>query len=453
MKYSHTTETANVFKKRVGVVADDITGANDIGITFTKGGYSSAVFPLTVLESSTITADEVEGLDVIIIDTDSRFDKAGSAAGKVRKALDILKSISCDVYFNKTCSVFRGNIGAEFDAMQDALGISCSMVIAGFPQNGRTTIDGIHYVNGTLLSETQFKNDPIHPMKVSSLKEIISGQSARNISNITVSVLDQGIAAVIDEIVRMKEQSTYIIFDIRDQKDLALVAEAVKGEMNICGSSAIGEELPRVYNRGVSLTPITVKSDQKIFDTNGVLLIAGSLTDQTRDQISYMKRNGCAAFEFHTELIFNDDDLMQEIENIAAAASEQIGNGCDVLIHTSQSADKVENTRLIGQVYGMPNAMTGKKISSSLCRITALIKRRTGFRKLVVAGGDTSAAIAGGLGVRKMSIAEEIAPGVPNMFGYAKDEILLMVLKSGSFGQEDFLQQAAASLRKLEVSE
>jgi 3-dehydrotetronate 4-kinase len=453
MKYSNKAETTDVIKKRVGVVADDITGANDIGLTFTKGGYSSAVFPLTALESSTITADEVEGLDVVIIDTDSRFDRAITAADKVLRALDILKSIPCDVYFNKTCSVFRGNIGAEFDAMQDALGISCSMVIAGFPHNGRTTIDGIHYVNGILLSETQFKNDPIHPMKVSSLREIISGQSDKNISNISVSILDQGISAVVDEMMRLKEQSAYIVFDIRDQKDLALVAEAVKGEMNICGSSAIGEELPRAYNRGVPLTPITVQQDKRIADPCGVLLIAGSLTEQTREQVSYMRDLNHTVLEFHTELIFVEEDLVHEIERIVAAASEKIAKGYDALIHTSQSEDKIENTRIIGQVYGMSNTMIGKRISSSLFRITNLIRKRTGFRKLVVAGGDTSAAISGGLGVRKMLIAREVAPGVPNMFGIAKDETLLMVLKSGSFGQGDFLQQASAGLRNLGDSE
>lgn len=444
--------TTRILKKRVGVVADDITGANDIGITFTKGGYASAVFPLTALEHTAIKAEEVDGLDVIIIDTDSRFDRADTAADKVRNALNILKSISCDVYFNKTCSVFRGNIGAEFDAMQDVLGISCSMVIAAFPQNGRTTVEGIHYVNGVQLSDTQFRNDPIHPMKVSSLKEIIAGQSERSISNVTISVLDKGLAAVEEEIKRLKEFSAYIIFDIRNQQDLALVAEAVKSELNICGSSAIGEEFPKAYNRGQAVPPERVKHNQRITDSCGVLLISGSLTDQTRDQISYMKSINCAVFEFHTELIFNESDLTQEIEDIAAKASELIAGGNDVLIYTSYTAGRVENTRIIGQVYGMSNKMTGKRISASLFRITELIKKRTGFRKLVVAGGDTSAAIAGGLKVRKMLIVREVSPGIPSMFGFTKEETLLLVLKSGSFGKEDFLQQAADSLRDMEGS-
>ena len=99
---------------RVGVAADDITGANDIGICFANGGYRSAVFPLELIRDRDLQK-EARGLDVIIIDTDSRFDDPGTAAAKVAAATQLLKELSCDRYFNKTCSVFRGNIGAEFD--------------------------------------------------------------------------------------------------------------------------------------------------------------------------------------------------------------------------------------------------------------------------------------------------------------------------------------------------
>ena len=96
-------------KKRIGVVADDVTGANDIGVMFRKGGYRSAVFPLCLL-SLCDWKKECEELDVIIIDTDSRFDNPKTAAGKVAQAAALLQELPCDRYFKKTCSVFRGNI-------------------------------------------------------------------------------------------------------------------------------------------------------------------------------------------------------------------------------------------------------------------------------------------------------------------------------------------------------
>ena len=129
-------------RKRVGVVADDVTGANDIGIMFSKGGYRSAVFPLELIGRCDLKK-EAEGMDVIIIDTDSRFDTPETAKKKVHRATELLASLPCDMYHNKTCSVFRGNIGAEFDEMQDVLGVSCSMVILRFPANGKIPSSGM----------------------------------------------------------------------------------------------------------------------------------------------------------------------------------------------------------------------------------------------------------------------------------------------------------------------
>lgn len=43
-------------------------------------------------------------------------------------------------YIDKQCSVFRGNIGAEFDAMLDELQEEFAVVVLGFPDNGRTTL-------------------------------------------------------------------------------------------------------------------------------------------------------------------------------------------------------------------------------------------------------------------------------------------------------------------------
>ena len=287
-------------RKRVGVVADDVTGANDIGIMFVKGGYRSAVFPLELIESCDLKK-EAEGLDAIIIDTDSRFDAPETAKEKVRRATELLASLPCDMYHNKTCSVFRGNIGAEFDEMQDVLGVSCSMVVLGFPANGRTTVDGIHYVYGEKLENSQFRHDPIHPMTTSSLEEILHKQSDRSVGLITWRDLDQGLSHVKEKKERLKKECSYVIFDIRSQEDLKLVARAVADEVNICGSSAIGEELPAAYRE---------------MDCP-VLSVCGSLTKQSRSQVEYLKKKGYPVFELPTDVIFSEEERTAAIRDLS----------------------------------------------------------------------------------------------------------------------------------------
>jgi uncharacterized protein YgbK (DUF1537 family) len=431
-------------RKKVGIVADDITGSNDIGIMFAKKGYAVAVYPY----NESLELRDTEDLDVIIIDTNSRFDTSKMARDKVFRATKKLMEIKCDVYHNKTCSVFRGNIGAEFDAMQEALGIKNSMVVLGFPKNGRTTIDGIHYVNGVKLEDSQFRKDPIHPMAESDLAYILSKQSDKRIGNITYKVLDQGIQLLQDEIEAMKKKYEYIIFDVRSQEDLSLIARAIKNEINICGSSAIGEELPEAWAEDKRLQS-NIKY-HKMEDESGVLIVAGSLTPQTTKQIGYLKYNGFRALELNTLSLYNKEEFSGIIHKIILEGSKALANGEDILIHTSNDEATIEATKAKGYETGMDDGEIGKIISNALSEIVKEIKNNTDFKKLIVAGGDTSASVSNGLGIDKMFILEEIEPGIPNMYGYSSSEEYLMVLKSGSFGSEGFLEKAVLSLRELQ---
>ena len=99
----------------IGVVADDTTGANDIGVMFSKS--KSTVKVVTFEENLKLEKDA----NVIIVDTDSRLDSLELSYQKVYHAAKMLEQLGCTMYINKTCSVFRGNIGSEFDAMLDAL--------------------------------------------------------------------------------------------------------------------------------------------------------------------------------------------------------------------------------------------------------------------------------------------------------------------------------------------
>ena len=156
----------------IGVVADDITGSNDIGIMFAKSGYLVHVYPYDAFDTRCHDSDELP--DVLILNTESRFDKPEVAYRKVYEATEVLKALGCTHFYKKTCSVFRGNIGMEFDAMLDALGHSFGVVVLGFPKNGRITKEGLHYVHGKLLEESEFRNDPVHPMLKSNLVDIKS---------------------------------------------------------------------------------------------------------------------------------------------------------------------------------------------------------------------------------------------------------------------------------------
>jgi len=69
-----------------------------------------------------------------------------------------------------------------------------------------------------------------------------------------------------------------------------------------------------------------------------------------------------------------------------------------------------------------------------------------GVRRFVVAGGETSGAVTQALGVDRLSVGREIAPGVPWCFATRNGKTFAITLKSGNFGTEDFFARALASL-------
>ena len=65
-----------------------------------------------------------------------------------------------------------------------------------------------------------------------------------------------------------------------------------------------------------------------------------------------------------------------------------------------------------------------------------------GARRLVVAGGETSGAVVGALGVKGLRIGPMIDPGVPATVSLGGERPLALALKSGNFGGPDFLTRA-----------
>ncbi|MGH2544757.1 MAG: four-carbon acid sugar kinase family protein [Ardenticatenaceae bacterium] len=441
----------------VGVVADDITGANDIGIMFAKAGLVTHVYSYKSVYS---LAGEVgvEEADVCILDTDSRYDTPQVAYEKVFAATRELQRAGSARFFNKTCSVFRGNIGPEFDAMLDALDEQFAVVVLGFPKNGRTTVDGIHYVHGKLLEESEFRQDPMHPMTCSNLVEILQSQTRRKVALLTHEVIERGPDTLHERIEQLHEQCNYLILDVPDQPALRTIAEAVQACKVLCGSSALAEELPAFWGVQRSSWGITIapqKGDALASDEimlpdpsdAGVLCVAGSLMPQTGAQIAYLRGRGVPTWQLDSARLFDPTARKEETSRLVAEIAPRLRQGEDVLLHTANDPLSVQKTHDAGAGKGLEKAAVSRLVSSTLADLTSSLCAEADVNRLVIAGGDTSAAICDRLGITGMRIWQEIQPGLPSCVSLT-DPPMLLVLKSGSFGTLDFLEQAIQHVRR-----
>jgi uncharacterized protein YgbK (DUF1537 family) len=429
----------------MGVVADDITGSNDIGIMFHKAGCPAAVFTLDEPENAAhLPLADFPG--ALILNTNSRLDSPQEAYRKVFLATRALKDAGCTRFFKKTCSVFRGNIGAEFDAMLDALGHDFGVVVLGFPANGRLTLDGQHYVHGRLLHDSEFKNDPTHPMGESDLVKILSSQTTRRVVCVSHGVIGQGAEALRDHLDCLRRDFSYAICDVDGQEALQTIALAVRGETVLCGSSALAEELPAAWQysgpeTAFSYPGFEISAEER---SAGVLVASGSLMPQSIAQADYLKRQGLPAYELDGAALF-DPDARQLLPVLSAAIAADLNRGQDVLFHTSHDPQRIAKTRLAGLAAGLTPVETARRVSATVAEVCAAVIKETGQDRLVVAGGETSAAVCSRLGIRGMYIWKEIQPGLSACISIPSPQSprsLRLVLKSGSFGDEQFLKQA-----------
>ena len=121
-------------------------------------------------------------------------------------------------------------------------------------------------------------------------------------------------------------------------------------------------------------------------------------------------------------------------KELVTFATEQEGDG-PVLIYSSDTPDVVATVQ--EQLGREAAGSIVEKAFSETAR--TLVKQ--GFTRIIVAGGETSGAVVNGLGVNAIEIGPEIDPGVP-WTRSLDDDGLVLALKSGNFGTEEFFIKA-----------
>ncbi|MDO4292516.1 MAG: four-carbon acid sugar kinase family protein [Eubacteriales bacterium] len=418
------------------VIADDVTGANDIGIMYAKAGLSAYVYSYREGERPAYPS-----CDALIIDTDSRFDTAQRAYEKVQRALEGAPVKEARQFIDKQCSVFRGNIGAEFDAMLDTLGAEFAVVVLGFPDNGRTTLHGIHYVNGVRLEDSQFRHDPVHPMTRSDLAGILQAQTKRKVGSVFYEVYDQGRDALRRALREAEKSCNYCIMDVRDNRDLELLAEVLENQQILCGSSALSEYLAKreADQSGIRQPEGRFPVPRKVF------CIAGSLTPQTIGQTAYMAEQGYPVITLDTRRLLEKEERQAELERVYQLVCKGYQSKDFVMVHSMNRAEEVAATKALALSKGMDNTQVSGLVSSALSEVAVRVVEAYGIRRIIVCGGDTSATLCSALHVNGMRVLEEIEAGLPTCESVDEPHYR-MVLKSGSFGSRSFVEKAREKL-------
>ncbi|HEU0082989.1 MAG TPA: 3-oxo-tetronate kinase [Bradyrhizobium sp.] len=416
----------------LGCIADDYTGASDLANTLTGCG-------LRTVQTIGVPSEELglPEVDAVVVSLKSRSIEASLAVEKSRAAEKWLRARGASHVLFKICSTFdstdAGNIGPVMDALRADSGDAIVLVTPAFPETGRTVYQGNLFVGPVPLNESPLKDHPLNPMHDSNLVRVLARQSGTKVGLVDLAVIARGPEAVRARLADLVSQGFgAAIADAAFQRDLETIGAVALDHRVSVGASGIGFGLARAL-----MTSGRAKANAAA-DISGAPVggpaacLAGSCSQATLQQI--------ASAEQAMPVLHLDPERVVagkgEIQRALQWANDRLGNG-PVLIASSSTPEQVA---ALQARHGRDAA--GHAIEQALADIAEGLVR-SGVRRLVVAGGETSGAVVDRLGIPGFLVGPEIAAGVPVLraVGAAHGDMLL-ALKSGNFGGPEFFSDA-----------
>jgi len=418
-----------------GIVADDNTGASDAAGMLTERGVRTAL--VVGPEAEAAEDGFLEAFDAVVLGIQTRSVTPSLAHARTARAMQRMERLGVQKVQLKYCSTFdstpEGNIGPSLDAGIEVTGQDATIVTPALPVNGRTTYNGYHFVNGVLLAESPLREHPLNPMTDSNLVRWLQHQTERRVDLVRLGDIRGGPArarAVMDSLAA--DGASYLVTDAIEQSDLAVIAEATVDWPFISGGSGITAEIPRLIFPGRPPLSFAERLERL---RRGVLVVSGSLSPATRAQNALALANG-----FHGMAVEPRRLLAGEIDfaGIGEEAARHLRRGEPVIVYSpAEPADEVWQVQEFGAEMGLSAAETGQRIADGLASVAADLVAAGLVGRLIISGGETSGTVCARLGLNAFEVGLPIDPGVPYCFPESYPD-LMVVLKSGNFGGEDF---------------
>lgn len=414
----------------LGAIADDFTGATDLCSMLVRGGMRTVQL-IGVPDMDTPMPDA----DAVVVALKSRTAPVKQAVAESLAALKWLQAAGARQFFFKYCSTFdstdKGNIGPVADALIDALGCGFALACPAFPTNARTVYLGHLFAGGTLLNESGMENHPLTPMTDANLVRVLSRQTEGTVGLVPFVTVDRGAHAIRDAMTELKERGRrYAIVDAITDAHLVSIGAAAANHALLTGGSGVAMGLPENFRKAGLLSDAGDPGAlPKLQGASAV--VAGSCSRATLAQLGYVRQH-LPVFELDA---METPDAAALSAAALAWAADKI-DGKPVVIAASAPPEKVAALQ-----SRLGREQAGALIEDTVARVAEGLVAR-GVRKMVVAGGETSGAVVGRLGVRSLRIGAEIDPGVPWTLASGSGADLMVALKSGNFGATDFFLKA-----------
>ncbi len=413
------------------ILADDFTGALDTGVQFATTGAVTRVITGQNVSLSEFT----ETCEVLVVDAETRHLTAAEAARIVGGYTAQAVALGIPHIYKKTDSALRGNVGAELAAVLKNSGETCLPFLPAFPQMGRNTTGGIHYIQGVPVAESVFSKDPFEPVTCSAVTELIALQS--EIPAVSCPPLTAESP--------LPPSNGIWIFDASSLDDLRETGKRLKeeGKLHIlAGCAGFAAVLPELLNLGTG-KPRSIPALGKNFT-----VICGSVNPITVAQVAYAQQRGFLHRQLEPEQKLSSGYWQTPAGEEALEGLYRMLEANPLRILDTNDPGTNQKTADYAAKFGMDIQDIRRAVSGTIGYLVSRLFSHEAVGTLLITGGDTLLQCMNYMDVHEIEPLGEMDAGVVlSRFTY-QGITRHVISKSGGFGKENLLTELAAALSK-----
>lgn len=367
----------------IGVIADDLTGAAEIGAVGLRHGLRAE---LVLAGPNVPVTGQTNGAsgDLICVDTDSRLSSPEEAARRAGAAAKWLQAAGARWIYKKVDSVLRGQITAEIEGVMAGTGCELAILVPANPDLGRTIADGLYYIRGIPVNETDFAYDAAYPRTSAFVLEMITPaqQQSVRVSNPSDALPLNGV----------------VIGEAQSRADLDAWAQAGGGRILRAGGAEFFTALLRADGcQAKPMSPLRATRRKPVRQ----LFVCGSNAASTRDFHAAQQAAGV---------------MLLSLPARAAESGELSAAECEELVQRAVLAYE-SHTRVVLRVglERVSEPARAARLATCVVQVAQGILGRVAVDQVFAEGGATAVELARTLGWGRMTVMREWSPGVASM--------------------------------------
>lgn len=401
------------------VIADDFTGALDTGIQFQAKDTRVLIGPDSWKDMAALAGCA----QVLIADAETRHMAPEEAFRTVSAFVKEAVRLGIPRVYKKTDSALRGNVGAELAAALEASGLKRLHFVPAFPSMGRTTVGGIHRIDGVPVAESTFRDDPFNPVTCSSVADILKSQT-----EVPVALVEKG---------GVGADAGILVYDAETDEDLQRIARTLAGDAELhllAGCAGFASVLPELLDLEREEAPSFRRGE-------GFFFLCGSVNRATVRQVEYAAERGFRVLSLSNSQKLNPAWSDGGIGNHALSQLFfHIPESYPVIVESFSDREAVP-FRDFAAERGLGAEDIRVSVSDSMGRLLKALLDLGLRRTFMVTGGDTLLAFMRAIGSAQLEPVTELLPGVVLSRVRYRGDVLQVISKSGGFGDQTLLTE------------